>query len=212
MRAEIWVLDGSTTEERVKNLLGDLALRELTASLRETPSGRVLVVENPPEDLERPAGVLRASSVEIPDASQVTRRTFLDRFAVGLAAATMGTGVVLSALYAVPPPPRRDSLDEMEIGSVAEIEGSGYKLFRFGRTPCVAIAHQGTIHALSTICSHLGCLVRWEPGTGTLACPCHRASFGLEGQVLEGPPPRPLESFLVKVVEDRVIVRRRTAS
>ena len=86
------------------------------------------------------------------------------------------------------------------------------KLFRFGRIPCIAIAHQGTIHALSTICSHLGCLVRWDAGTGTLACPCHRASFGLEGQVLEGPPPRPLESFLVQIVEDRVIVRRRTAS
>ena len=71
MRAEVWVLDGDLTEDQVKSLVGDLAIREVEAGLRETPSGRVLVVENPPEDLERPAGVLRASSIEIPDASHI---------------------------------------------------------------------------------------------------------------------------------------------
>ena len=212
MRSELWVLDPALGREQVESLLGALAARGTTASLRELPEGRVVLVPDPPADLERPAGVLRASSVEVPSASQVTRRSFLDAFAAGLAAATLGTGTVLAGLYAAPPPLRGDGVEEMDVGSVSEIEGKGSRLFRFGREPCIVVASGGKFHALSTVCSHLGCIVSWVPKSQQLACPCHRAAFDLEGNVLEGPPPRPLRTYLVTVRKDRVIVRRRTAS
>ena len=62
------------------------------------------------------------------------------------------------------------------------------------------------------ICSHLGCIVQWVPRSQHLACPCHRASFDLEGNVREGPPPRPLTAYAVAVHNDRVVVRRRTSA
>jgi cytochrome b6-f complex iron-sulfur subunit len=150
--------------------------------------------------------------VDIPSSSAVTRRGFLDSFAAALAAGGAGTAAVLAGLYAAPPPPRPgDEPEEMDVGSAAEIEALGARTFRFGREPCVVVAAGGRFHALSTVCSHLGCLVAWVPASRQLDCPCHRASFDLEGNVLQGPPPRPLRTFLVRVAGERVVVRRRTA-
>lgn len=100
----------------------------------------------------------------------------------------------------------------MDVGSVSEIEAQGSRVFRFGREPCVVVAAGGRFHALSTVCSHLGCIVQWVPRSQHLACPCHRASFDLEGNVREGPPPRPLTAYAVAVRNDRVVVRRRTTA
>jgi len=50
-----------------------------------------------------------------------------------------------------------------------------------------------TVHALSATCTHLGCQVRWDPGSTTFRCPCHGGVFDVQGAVVEGPPPRPLD-------------------
>jgi cytochrome b6-f complex iron-sulfur subunit len=49
--------------------------------------------------------------------------------------------------------------------------------------------------ALSSVCTHLGCVTRYQPGKQLIACPCHGSRFGLDGEVLAGPAPRPLPSF-----------------
>jgi menaquinol-cytochrome c reductase iron-sulfur subunit len=48
---------------------------------------------------------------------------------------------------------------------------------------------------LSSKCTHLGCTVNWKPDRNEYVCPCHDAQFALDGKVLGGPPPRPLDSF-----------------
>ncbi|MBI4124589.1 MAG: ubiquinol-cytochrome c reductase iron-sulfur subunit [Deltaproteobacteria bacterium] len=48
-------------------------------------------------------------------------------------------------------------------------------------------------------CTHLGCPYRWDEGRGEFLCPCHNAVFSKEGEVLSGPPPRPLDRYAVKV-------------
>jgi len=47
----------------------------------------------------------------------------------------------------------------------------------------------GEFHAVSAVCTHLGCVLR-EASPGHLACPCHRTAFGLDGSVLEHELPR----------------------
>lgn len=48
---------------------------------------------------------------------------------------------------------------------------------------------------LSSRCTHLGCTVSWIAEQSLFICPCHDAAFDLEGKVMHGPPPRPLERY-----------------
>lgn len=52
--------------------------------------------------------------------------------------------------------------------------------------------------ALSATCTHLGCQVSWEAGRRQFSCPCHGGRYDVEGNVVHGPPPRPLASVPVK--------------
>ena len=53
--------------------------------------------------------------------------------------------------------------------------------------------------ALSAVCQHLGCRVHWDDGAQQFKCPCHGGVYDREGQVVAGPPPRPLERLNVRV-------------
>ncbi|MEJ5224374.1 MAG: Rieske (2Fe-2S) protein [Anaerolineales bacterium] len=48
---------------------------------------------------------------------------------------------------------------------------------------------------LSSRCTHLACRVSWHDEAKAFICPCHDAQFGREGEVLNGPPPRPLDRY-----------------
>lgn len=60
--------------------------------------------------------------------------------------------------------------------------------------------------ALSNICTHLGCRVRWVADQHQFFCPCHNAVFDKDGNVVDGPPPRPLDQYEIKVEEDQLFV------
>ena len=57
------------------------------------------------------------------------------------------------------------------------------------------------LYAMSAVCTHLGCLTAWKPELGIVACPCHGSRFDLEGNVLHGPAPRPLERARCRLPE-----------
>lgn len=56
-------------------------------------------------------------------------------------------------------------------------------------------------------CTHLGCPYRWDEARRKFLCPCHTATFDVDGSVVSGPPPRPLDRYPVKVVGGRLLVR-----
>ncbi len=58
--------------------------------------------------------------------------------------------------------------------------------------------------AFSTICTHLGCPVRWLADADLFMCPCHGGVFYGDGRVASGPPPKPLNQYPVRVYEGRV--------
>ncbi len=52
---------------------------------------------------------------------------------------------------------------------------------------------------LSNMCTHLSCRVTWKEEAAEYICPCHDGHFGIEGQVVAGPPPAPLKEYQTKV-------------
>ena len=59
---------------------------------------------------------------------------------------------------------------------------------------------------LNSRCTHLACTVNWSESDRVFLCPCHDAKFGRYGEVLAGPPPRPLDSYAeFRVTEEGVL-------
>ena len=61
--------------------------------------------------------------------------------------------------------------------------------------------------AMSNICTHLGCRVRWIDDTQEFFCPCHNGVFDKQGLVVSGPPPRPLDRYEVKIEADQIFIK-----
>ena len=60
--------------------------------------------------------------------------------------------------------------------------------------------------ALYMVCTHLGCLYKWETAKQRFECPCHGSKFSYEGYYIEGPAPRSLDTFAVSQIEGQVLV------
>ena len=76
--------------------------------------------------------------------------------------------------------PRGDSLEDLgpNEGTVA---GSGIHKIAAYRD------ETGELHKMSAVCTHLGCIVRWNSADKTFDCPCHGSRFDARGRVLDGP-------------------------
>ncbi|MBE0713997.1 MAG: Rieske 2Fe-2S domain-containing protein [Candidatus Aminicenantes bacterium] len=138
------------------------------------------------------------------------RRNFLDIFFGGSLLATIAAFVYPVVRYVLPS--KRTSVIENSIAAakVGELPPNAAKVFKFGSAPAVLInTAEGTLVALSAICTHLTCTVRYDGETGTLFCPCHNGRFDLSGNVLSGPPPRPLETYAVEISGPDIIVSRK---
>ncbi len=54
---------------------------------------------------------------------------------------------------------------------------------------------ENEVAVISNRCTHLSCRVNWDEEKQAYICPCHDASFDIDGNVLAGPPPRPLDRY-----------------
>ncbi|MEX2288039.1 MAG: ubiquinol-cytochrome c reductase iron-sulfur subunit [Planctomycetaceae bacterium] len=64
---------------------------------------------------------------------------------------------------------------------------------------------RNVIYALSTVCTHLGCTPNWLEGEQKFKCPCHGSGFYPNGINFEGPAPRPLERYAIRMAEDGML-------
>jgi cytochrome b6-f complex iron-sulfur subunit len=93
----------------------------------------------------------------------------------------------------------RIALGEIPVGSA--------KIIRFKGEPTLVVrVSEKSVHALSAVCTHLGCIVKWDSTKASLVCPCHAAFFDVNGNVMGGPAPRPLQSHPVKIAQDEIII------
>ena len=133
------------------------------------------------------------------------RRSFLKLLASLLGATALGAFVypLFRFLLPVETAARFKSLEVPE----SAVPLDGFKDLLIGETPAIIVhtKEKGFI-ALSRVCTHLGCLVNYYPEKQLFICPCHAGVYDLEGNVVSGPPPRPLPKYSVRVVGTNLVI------
>lgn len=82
-----------------------------------------------------------------------------------------------------------------DVSSEKEIPRGSGAILRRGLKKIAAYREKdGTLHELSAVCTHLGCVVAWNPAESSWDCPCHGSRFDPRGRVLNGPAIRDLPS------------------
>lgn len=140
------------------------------------------------------------------------RRNFVDLFLGGSLLATIAAFLYPVVRYVLPSRSAAGGGVQKNVvaAKAGELAPNSAKVFKFGSSPAILVnTAEGQLVALSGVCTHLTCTVRFDAETGTLFCPCHNGRFDLGGNVLSGPPPRPLEIFAVETSGADIIVSRK---
>ena len=147
----------------------------------------------------------------MPDESGATRRSFYKR-------AVYAMGSLITAMLSAPAaaylmlPPRQEEesswADGGDISSVKpnepveivfqQIKKDGWKRSVQRATAWIVKTQDGIV-AYHPQCTHLGCGYHWERDKGEFVCPCHASNFAMNGEVLTGPAPRPLDRFETRI-------------
>jgi len=142
-------------------------------------------------------------------APSIPRRSFLD--------ALLGTGFVSTVVaiaypvwrYMIPPASSEPATQSVVAAKASELKTNAGVVFKFGSRPGLLVrTPQGQFLAFSAVCTHLECTVQYKSDTSNIWCACHNGFYDLQGNVISGPPPRPLEKLVVNQRGDDIVVSR----
>ena len=108
------------------------------------------------------------------------------------------------------PPHTRQSLAQrtLRAGTLDSLPVGQARLVRNSTEPIYVVrSSEDKLVAVSAICTHLHCVLNFDDSSKRLLCPCHAASFDLNGNVLDGPAPRPLQRFEVDTQLGEILVQ-----
>jgi len=141
---------------------------------------------------------------EISTAPDPGRRSLLNWF-LGTSAFALLASVVYPILrFITPPRVPEATTNRVEVGPAndPELLEKGYKIVRFGVEPVILVrVAAGDLRAFSATCTHLDCIVEFQPTNQRIWCNCHSGAYNLKGQVISGPPPRPLAEYAVHLLK-----------
>jgi Rieske Fe-S protein len=130
----------------------------------------------------------------------VERRTFLDAL---LAFGFVSTAIAIVypvARFLIPPKSGEAATASVTAARLSALTPNSAVLFKFGSRPGLLVrTPDGDLRAFNAVCTHLDCTVQYKADTSQIWCACHNGLYDLAGNVLSGPPPRPLERFTVNV-------------
>jgi menaquinol-cytochrome c reductase iron-sulfur subunit len=84
----------------------------------------------------------------------------------------------------------------------------GWRRFSEKTSAWVTRIEGGKVAAFAPQCTHLGCAYHWDEKNRNFLCPCHTSTFALDGRVLDGPAPRPLDRYESRVENGRLLLGR----
>ena len=149
----------------------------------------------------------------------VTRRKFYIGAIYGLWSLIATALSIPAAIYLLIPPRLRKMPEWIEAGDVTNLEpgapvemvfrqnrADGWKIESEKTTAWVVKLSGGQVVAYGPQCTHLGCAYHWDEARHDFLCPCHTSIFNIDGTVISGPAPRPLDRYAVKVENGRLLL------
>ena len=135
--------------------------------------------------------------------SEPRRRDVLN-WLLGGSLGALVTWLLYPVLRFVNPPPLPEATAaQVEAGQTNDpaLQETGYKIVRFGDEPVIVIRVDAEdFRAFSATCTHLDCIVEYQRDKSRIWCNCHNGVYDLAGNVVSGPPPRPLQAYKVDLV------------
>lgn len=153
------------------------------------------------------------------DSLHTPRRRFFS-WAIGVMGGIIGLALGIPILgYAISPALKREGKPWADAGPVSNLktgEPTKVEYLIERRDGWIETTNQhsawvlrgadGSLVAYDPRCTHLGCPYSWDTVQKRFFCPCHDAVFAIDGAVVTGPPPRPLDRYKVDVRSDRVMI------
>jgi len=147
------------------------------------------------------------------------RRSFFLTVIYGLWAAMAAALSIPAAVYLLLPPKLRREQDWAEAGDIAKMAPNspvemvfrrnrvdGWRLLSEKSTAWAVKLDSGQVVAFAPQCTHLGCAYHWDDPKKQFLCPCHTSVFSIDGKVVSGPAPRPLDRFESKVQNNKLLL------
>lgn len=157
--------------------------------------------------------------VERPPTDGISRRNFYLGAVYGMWAAISAALGIPALIYLFFPPKVRKAEEWVEIGDVSKLapdspvemvfrrnRADGWKVISEKGTAWVVKQADNNIVAFGPQCTHLGCAYHWEESKNDFLCPCHSSVFSIDGKVVSGPAPRPLDRFDIQVKGSRLLL------
>jgi menaquinol-cytochrome c reductase iron-sulfur subunit len=147
------------------------------------------------------------------------RRAFFVTMMYGLWVAIATALSIPAAIYLFFPPKLRRENEWAEAGDVTKMVPDspvemvfrrnridGWRILSEKSTAWAVKLDNGEIIALAPQCTHLGCAYHWDDPKKQFLCPCHNSVFSIDGKVVSGPAPRPLDRFVAKVQNNKLML------
>lgn len=150
----------------------------------------------------------------------VSRRNFMIRT---IAAIFVFIGAVLAAMlggFGILPALRKSDALWSDAGTAQDLTlnapqerrffqtiKTGWREEKQERSIWIVKKQDGSMAAFSPNCPHLGCGYRWSETAQRFICPCHGSEFDINGRVLGGPSPRPLDTLEARIEDGKVMVK-----
>jgi Rieske Fe-S protein len=139
------------------------------------------------------------------------RRKFLNWFLSTTAGAFLVSVTYPLSRYLIPPEVEESTASTATLSiKPNDVKANSGQIFRFGSQPAILVKDaNGELKAFSAVCTHLACIVQYRSDISHIWCACHNGHFDLNGRNVEGPPPKPLEQYVVNVRADQIVVNKR---
>lgn len=140
-----------------------------------------------------------------PEMDFMKRRSFLKFLTFVLGTTAVGSFAYPLVRFLAPPQAKARG-GQVSINKSDVPLGEGKEIV-LGDIPAIIVNVRGMGYiALSRVCTHLGCLVEYNKEDNKFICPCHAGTFNVEGNVISGPPPKPLSKLPLTVQGDNIII------